>query len=190
MSWHLLVLAVVLMLTTWARPLREQASSDCETARVRQELDERYAQLADANRRKDLDALFALRARDYVADLPDGTQLNYDAAANYSRAMFDQVQKIANLSNTILKLNLKGNEGTATVFQQFSRTQTKAGSVRNVDTSAIQDETWVRTPQGLELRRVSHIRARKWYVDGKRVDPNKPYDPQAPPYNPPIDADE
>jgi len=190
MPRHLPVLAVVLVLATSARTLRAQVPSDCEAARVRQELDVRYAQSADANRRKDLDALLALRARDYVADLPDGTHSNYEAAANYSRAMFEQVQKIANLSNTILKLNLKGNEATATVFQQFSRTQTKAGAVRNVDTSAIQDETWVHTAQGLELRRVSHIHARKWYVDGKRVDPNKPYDPQAPPYNPPIDADE
>ena len=153
------------------------------------ELDARYAQLADANRRKDLDALLALRARDYVADLPDGTQSNYEAAANYSRALFEQVQKIANLSNTILNLQFNGNEATATVFQQFSRTQMKAGAVRNIDTSALQVETWARTRQGWELRRVSHIHARKWYVDGKRVDPSKPYDPQAPPYNPAIDAD-
>ncbi|HXC42475.1 MAG TPA: hypothetical protein VNY51_03010 [Candidatus Dormibacteraeota bacterium] len=89
-------------------------------------------------------------------------------AANYSRALFEQVRKIANLSNTILKLNLKGDEATATVFQHFLRTQTKAGALRNIDTSVIQDETWARTPQGWELRRVSHIHARKWYVDGKR----------------------
>jgi hypothetical protein len=113
------------------------------------ELDARYAQLADANRRKDLDALLALRARDYVADLPDGTQSNYEAAANYSRALFEQVQKIANLSNTILKLKFNGNEATATVFQQFSRTQMKAGAVRNIDTSALQVETWARTRQGV-----------------------------------------
>lgn len=79
MPRHPLVLAVVLVLATWARSLRAQASSDCEAARVRQELDGRYAQLADANRRKDLDSLLALRARDYVADLPDGTQSNYSA---------------------------------------------------------------------------------------------------------------
>lgn len=190
MPKQLPLLAVVLVLATSARSLHAQAPTDCEAARVREELNARYAQLADANKRKDLDALLALRARDYVADLPDGTQSNYEVAANYSRALFGQVQKIANLSNTILKLRFNGNEATATVFQQFSRTQMKAGAVRNIDTSAIQDETWARTPQGWELRRVSHIHARKWYVDGKRVDPSKPYDPQAPPYNPPIDADE
>lgn len=170
--------------------LAKVASDDCEELRVRRELDASYAQLADANRRKDLDALLAQRTRDFVAEMPGGLRNDYDAMANYSRTMFQQVEKIANLSNTILKLSLNGNEATATVFQQFSRTQTKAGQLRNIDTSVIQDETWVRTTDGWRLRRVSNIHARKWYVDGKRVDPNKPHDPGAPAYNPPIDADE
>jgi hypothetical protein len=165
-------------------------SDDCEELRVRRELDAAYALLADANRRKDLDALLALRTRDFVAEIPGGLRNDYDALANYSRAMFQQVERIANLSNTILKLSLNGNEATATVFQQFSRTQMKAGQLRNVDTTAIQDETWIRTPEGWRNRRISNIHARKWYVDGKRVNPNKPYDPGAPAYNPPIDADE
>lgn len=185
------LLAGALVPTVNAGPTSEQvARDDCEELRVRRDLEASYAQLADANRRKDLDALLALRTRDYAAEMPGGLMNDYDALANYSRAMFQQVEKIANLSNTILKLSLNGNEATATVFQQFSRTQTKAGKLRNVDTSAIQDETWVRTTEGWRNRRISNIHARKWYVDGKRVDPNKPYDPVAPAYNPPIDADE
>jgi hypothetical protein len=59
-----------------------------------------------------------------------------------------------------------------------------------VETTAVQDETWVRTPDGWKNRRVSNIHARRWNIDGKTVDPNQPYDPDAPPYNPPADADE
>jgi ketosteroid isomerase-like protein len=165
-------------------------SDDCEELRVRRELEASYSRLADANRRKDLDALLAQRTRDFVAEMPGGLRNDFDAMANYTRAMFQQVERIANLSNTILKLSLNGDEATATVFQQFSRTQTKAGRLRNIDTSVIQDETWVRTTEGWKVRRVSNIHARKWYVDGKRVDPTRPYDPEAPPHNPPIDADE
>lgn len=166
------------------------APTDCEVVRVQRELESRYAQLAEANRRKDLDALLALRTKDYVAEMPGGITFDYNALANYSGAMLQQVERIATLSNTILKLSLDGDVAIATVFQQFSRTQMKAGRLRNVETTAIQDETWVRTPEGWKNRRVAKIHARKWYVDGKRVDPNKPYDPDALPYNPPIDMDE
>jgi len=188
--------AIVLMMCALAQavasgqPSDKVVESDCEEVRIRRELDARYAELEGANRRKDLDALLALRTRDYVAEMPGGQTMDYDALTGYARAMLQQVETIAKLSNTILKLSINGEEATATVFQQFSRTQMKGGKLRNVDTSVIQDETWVRTPEGWKHRRVSNIHARRWYIDGKRVDPNKPYDPDAPPYNPPIDADE
>lgn len=190
--WGLFVLVafVAAPVLNWAQPSAQQVTGECETVRIQRELEARYEQLAEANRQKDLDTLLALRTRDFIAELPGGSKNDYNAAADYSRAMFQQVDRIAVLSNTILKLSVQGNEATATVFQQFSRTQMKPGLLRNVETSAIQDETWVRTPEGWKNRRVSNIHARKWYVDGKRVDPNKPYDPNAPPYNPQIEADE
>jgi hypothetical protein len=186
----LLVMCALSQAPASGQPSEKGPEADCLEARVRRELDARYLQLEDANRRKDLDALLALRTRDYVAEMPGGQRMDYDALTGYARAMLQQVDRIAKLSNTILKLSMNGDEVTATVFQQFSRTQMKGGAIRNVDTSVIQDETWVRTPEGWKHRRVSNVHARKWYVDGKRVDPKKPIDPEAPPYNPPIDADE
>ena len=190
-GWSVLVLVSALgaAVTAGQRP-EKVLPTDCEKVQVQRELEVRYAQLAEANRHKDLNALLALRTNDYVAEMPGGLKNDYNALADYSKAMFQQVEKIATLSNTILKLSLNGDEAIATIFQQFSRTQMKAGRLRNVETTAIQDETWIRTPGGWKNRRVSNIHARKWYVDGKRVDPNKPYDPDAPAYNPPIDADE
>jgi ketosteroid isomerase-like protein len=185
-----LVLLAMAMAIAGSNTQPETSPSDCENVRVQRELEDRYAQLEDANRRKDLDGLLALRTRDCAAEEPKGHIIDCPAMADYSRAMFQQVEKIATQRNTILGLKLNGDEATATVFQQFSRTQKKAGRVRNVETSAIQDETWVRESAGWKIRRVSNVHARKWYVDGKRVDPKKPYDPDALPYNPPIDADE
>jgi hypothetical protein len=54
----------------------------------------------------------------------------------------------------------------------------------------VQDETWVKTPDCWKIQSVANIHARRWYVDGKRVDPNEPSDPGATPYNPPVIADE
>jgi hypothetical protein len=60
--------------------------------------------------------------------------------------------------------------------------QMKAGKLRRVDTSAVQRETWINTPQGWRLKLIDDIHPGAWFVDGKRVDPSKPYDPDAPPY--------
>jgi hypothetical protein len=88
------------------------------------------------------------------------------------------------VSNTIETLTVRGNEAIAVVHQQFSRMQVKAGQLRKVETEARQRETWVLTQDGWKLKFVDDVHPGAWYVDGKRVDPSKPYDPNAPPYNP------
>ena len=50
---------------------------------------------------------------------------------------------------------------------------------------AQQRETWIRERDEWFLWRVDHIRPGEWRVDGKRIDPSKPYDPSAPEYRPP-----
>jgi hypothetical protein len=42
----------------------------------------------------------------------------------------------------------------------------------------------VNTPEGWKLKLIDDVRPGAWIVDGKRVDPSKPYDPDAPPYKP------
>ena len=93
------------------------------------------------------------------------------------------------LINIIIDVKTHGNEAAATVFQRLERRQSIGGKVRNVLTSAIQAETWVKTAGVWKLRYVEKVHNRRWYVDGKRIDPSKPFDPDAPPYNPDIEAD-
>jgi Domain of unknown function (DUF4440) len=151
---------------------------------VRRALEEQYARLAQANRDKNLAALLALRSPDFTAKLPNGQVWNYEQAAAYSRAAFEQVQSIISLTNDIQTIEVHGNEAVAIVHQQWSRMQIKAGKLRRVDTSAVQRETWVNTPEGWRLKLVDEVHPGAWYVDGKRIDPSKPYDPDAPPFVP------
>jgi hypothetical protein len=72
----------------------------------------------------------------------------------------------------------------AEVFQEATRYRELAGKRRRVDTNVSQRETWSKTAEGWKLKSVDNVRDQKRFVDGKRVDPTKPYDPDAPPYDP------
>lgn len=151
---------------------------------VRRALEGQYAKIAEANKNKDLAALLAIRTPDFSAQFPDGEIRNSEEMAGYSRVLFEQVQPPITVSNTIETLTVRGNEAIAVVHQQFSRMQVKAGQLRKVETEARQRETWVLTQEGWKLKFVDDVHPGAWYVDGKRVDPSKPYDPNAPSYNP------
>ena len=64
-----------------------------------------------------------------------------------------------------------------------------AGKLRKVETYVTQEATWTKTEDGWKLKFVDGVRAGEYYVDGKRIDPCKPYDSNAPAYDPkaPID---
>ena len=151
---------------------------------VRRALEEQYAKIAEANKNKDLAAVLALRTPDFSAQFANGEIRNSEEMAGYSRALFEQMQPPIAVSNTIETLTVSGNEAIAVVHQRFSRMQVKAGQLRKVETEARQRETWGLTQDGWKLKFVDDVHPGAWYVDGKRVDPSKPYDPNAPPYNP------
>ena len=151
---------------------------------VRRALEAQYAKIAEAQKNEDIDALRSLRTSDFTAKMPNGETWDLETSLNYSKRGFEQVQSISSISNTIESLNVNGNEAVAVVHQQWSRMQTMKGKLRLVETNAVQRETWVNTPDGWKLKLIDDIRPGAWIVDGKRVDPSKPYDPDAPPYNP------
>jgi hypothetical protein len=180
---------------------------------VRRALEEQYAKIAEAQRNEDIEALRATRTPDFTVDLPNGQKWDLDTAMNYSRAGFQQVESNIHISNTIESLDVREvspcalldgratapddrspapddrsaapcYQAVAVVHQRWSRMQMKGGKLRRVDTEAIQTETWVRTKDGWRLRHIGNVKPGAWYVDGKRVDPSKPYDPNAPEYRP------
>jgi Ni/Co efflux regulator RcnB len=151
---------------------------------VRRALEAQYAKIAEAQKNKDIDALRSLRTSDFSVKMPNGETWDLETSLNYSKRGFVQVQSIISISNTIETLTVTGDEAVAVVHQQWSRMQTMKGKLRRVETSAIQTETWVNTPDDWKLKHIGDIKPGAWIVDGKRVDPNKPYDPDAPPYSP------
>ena len=151
---------------------------------VRRALEEMYAKIAEAQRNKDIEALRATRTPDFSVDMQNGQKWDLETSLNYSRAGFAQVESNISISNTIESLDVQDDIAVAVVHQRWSRMQMKAGNVRRVDTEAIQTETWVKTPDGWRLKHISEIKPGAWYVDGKRIDPSKPYDPDAPEYKP------
>jgi hypothetical protein len=151
---------------------------------VRRALEQQYARIAEAQINKDIGAMRALRTPDFTVDMPNGQRWDLETSLNYSRIGFQQVQSNISISNTIESLDVHGDEAVAVVHQRWSRMQMKGGKLRRVDTEAIQTETWVNTKDGWKLKHIGDIKPGRWYVDGKRVDPSKPYDPDAPEFKP------
>ena len=151
---------------------------------VRRALEEQYKKVAEAQINEDIEAMRALRTRDFTVDLPNGQRWDLETSLNYSRIGFQQVELNISISNTIESLDVQSDVAVAVVHQQWSRMQMKAGKLRRVDTEAIQTETWVNTKDGWKLKHIDNVKPGAWYIDGKRIDPSKPYDPNAPEYQP------
>jgi ketosteroid isomerase-like protein len=151
---------------------------------VRRALEEMYAKIAEAQRNEDIEALRATRTPDFTVDTANGEKWDLETSLNYSRTGFQQVESNISISNTIENLDVHGDVAVAVVHQQWSRMQMKRGKLRRVDTEAIQTETWVNTKDGWKLQHIGDIKPGAWYIDGKRIDPSKPYDPNAPEFRP------
>jgi tetratricopeptide (TPR) repeat protein len=151
---------------------------------VRKALDAVYARIAEAVRKKELDVLVAFYSPDFQVKVPTGEAWNLEQTVGYLRNGFAQVKETIHTSNTILRLAVCGDQATATVLQQWYRTQWVTGKLRRVETNAVQDEHWVKTPDGWKREGIDEIRDGAAFLEGKRVDPTRPLDPEAPAYDP------
>jgi len=157
-----------------------------DDADVRRELEGQYKKLAEAHDRKDLKAIIALKTSDFHAVFPDGRVGDSKLMEQYSKEFLERNKPPFNLRFTIQKLTVSYNKliAVAEIFQEAARYQNLAGKRRKVETSVIQREIWAKTTEGWKLKSVDNIHDQKKFVDGKRVDPAKPYNPDDPPYNP------
>jgi hypothetical protein len=153
---------------------------------VRKELEAQYKRLAEAHDRQDLKAIVALKTPDFHAIFPDGKVGDSKVMEQYSKQFLESNQPPYNIRVTIQKLTVSENKliAVAEVFQEATRYRELAGKRRKVDTSVAQRETWAKTADGWKLKSVDNVRDQKRFVDGKRVDPTKPYNPGDAPYNP------
>jgi hypothetical protein len=106
--------------------------------------------------------------------------------AEYSRQFLEGNQPPYDIRVTIqdLAVSERGLIAVAEVLQEATRFRELAGKRRRVDTSVRQRETWAKTDAGWKLKVVDSVRDQRRFVDGKRVDPTQPYDPDAPAFAP------
>ncbi len=180
---RLLPLALLILGTGCLNFAAVRAQDDPE---VRKELETQYKRLAEAHDKRDLKTIVGLKTADFHSIFPDGRIGDSKLMEQYSRQFLEGNQPPYDIRVTIQKLAVSENKliAVAEVFQGATRYRELAGKRRKVDTSVLQRETWSKTSEGWKLKVVDNVRDQKRFVDGKRVDPTKPYNPDDPPYNP------
>jgi ketosteroid isomerase-like protein len=156
------------------------AAAAPDHAVVERELRHQYDALAAATDRRDVEAVLAFRAADFHVTGPDGRHLDAEEMEGYTRRWFEMNRPPIDVHFTIRDVRVDGDEATVTVLQEGSRRQEVAGVKCTVAHSVIQDETWRKTPAGWRIASVENVHDQRRWVDGKRVDPTKPFDPDAP----------
>ena len=155
---------------------------------VREEIESQYAKLSAANARKDIPAIMALKSDTFYTIGKNGELNDRLSMEAYSRRFLEPLRPPIDIRQTILDLKVSEHElvAIAIVHQEVSRFRELAGKLRKIETSVVQRETWVKTGGQWKLQFVDDERDAQTIVDGKRVDPSKPFDPDAPPFVPPV----
>jgi hypothetical protein len=151
-------------------------------------IEAQYDRLAIAIRRNDVDSILAVQDPSFSSVNPTGNTFDYAAMEAYTRRLVAAIDSIIHIRNLIRQFEQQGDTATADVCQEFSRIQRFGdGRPRRVDTSALQRETWVRRGAAWKRLHVNNVRGMRWFVDGIRVDPSRPYTPGMPAYVPALD---
>jgi len=151
----------------------------------RTSIESQYEQLAEAIRRNDVEGILALQAPDFSSRNPDGSAFDFAAMERYTRRLAAAVDSVIHIRNVIRSFEERGDTSVADVCQEFSRLQRLGDDRRHrIDTSVLQRETWVHLADGWKRLNVTNEHGMRWFVDGVRVDPSKPYVPGMPAYVP------
>jgi hypothetical protein len=152
---------------------------------VRRELEQQYQQLVEAHGLLDHKAIVNMCTADFHAILFDGQIIDVRAEKEID------IKTPVEARYTIRELAVSENRLIAVVevFREMKWMRKLIGRLRTVSTSELMRHTWSRTRKGWKLKSVDHIRDGKRFVNGRRVDPDptKPFDPDAPPYEPPAE---
>lgn len=149
-------------------------------------LNSRYKALSKAHDEQDLKKILNFKTSDFHACGPDGKILDHIEMKEYSRQFITNNIPPYNIKNTILNLRLSYNKLVAVVdvLQESTRKRELLGKIRDVKTSALQTETWIFTKKQWKLKLVDNIHDQKRFIDDKRVDPTKPFNPNDLPFDP------
>ena len=179
----LLIAALACLSLTATQAQSRKFKVEDEVGPVWKALEGYYEKTAQAIINKDLETTLKFREL-LTIETPDGKIHESEDVAESTKAQFKLNQNILKISNKILSLTTEGDEAVAVVEQEFSRMQNLAGQLRRVDSRITQTEIFLSTAEGWKVTYLEIPGVQQRYVDGKRVDPTKPYNPNDPPYNP------
>jgi hypothetical protein len=155
---------------------------------ARPAIEARYQRLAEAIRRSAVEEILSFAAPGFSSvNAATSDTFDYAAMERYTRRMVAAVDSVIHIRNIIRSFEQRGDTAVADVCQEFSRIQRVGEVPRRVDTSALQQETWIRLGDEWKRLRVENVRGNRWFVDGVRIDPARPYVPGAPAYTPQTD---
>jgi hypothetical protein len=151
---------------------------------IRNQLEKQYAKFNGALLNNDSTVSCKLIHPNSKTVMPNGQIWDAQKTCEYMTASFRQVKKTYKVLFDMDTIQVRGDTASVLIHQYWYRLQMKGGKLRDVETTADQWETWVKK-NGVYLRwKVDRIVPKIWKVDGRRIDPSKPYDPNAPEYKP------
>ena len=142
-------------------------ASHLSAAEARRLLEAAYAEQRSAMLSKNVEAVLRLRTADFQAILPDGRVVTAEQQAAGTRDLLANVVEWVALRNDLGEIRINGDELAVEVTQHTIRRQMRDGVMRRIANWVMQTETWVRTPEGLRVRRVDNIRNQCVLIDGK-----------------------
>lgn len=164
------------------------AQTPPRTQTVRDAIEAQYSRLAAAIRSNDVARILAVQDTGFSSDNLSRGRFDYATMEAYTRRMTSAIDSVIHIRNVIRTFQQRGDTAIVDVCQEFSRMQ-RIGDARPhlVQTSVLQRETWIRRDTTWKRRLVDDEHGMRWFVDGVRVDPSKPYNASAPPYAPDVD---
>lgn len=148
------------------------------------ELEIVFAARLQAYLNKDYDTLVSQLSPDYSATRPNGEIVSHGQIKEYIRLNVERFLSVKNQRIDIENMSLNGNEAVIDARQTLSRVQKLGEGTIFVESVVLQTETWVKTADGWKLRNVTNEREQTLTVNGKPIDPGKPYNPNDPPFVP------
>ncbi len=150
----------------------------------KEDIEWQYEKMEEAQKNVDIDLLLSITHPDYKSYNSNGAVFDFNNLKQYWEGGLKKVVETIWLKNDIQQYKLNGDTATVIIHQQWKRKQWMFEKIRDVQTESVQRETWLNTSEGWKRWKVDNEHDQIFYVDGKRVDPTKPYNPDAPPFEP------
>ncbi len=150
----------------------------------RKAIQEQYKKMEEAQKNVDIQLLLSLTHPNYKSYNSDGTVLDFNTLKLYWEGGLKKVVETIWLKNDIRQYKLNVDTAVVMIHQQWKRRQWMFEKIREAQTESMHREIWLNTSDGWKRWKVDDLHDQVFYIDGKRVDPTKPYNPDAPPFEP------